>query len=89
MVNPQSENEENLDENILDVEENIFMESTFVEIQYETYEKDQYYGEIRRLSKPNDVLFIHKVASQYIKKKNECIDYVSDENTLYMNNSFI
>lgn len=89
MVNPQSENEENLDEKILDVDENIFMESTFVEIQYETYEKDQYYGEIRRLSKPNDVLFIHKVVSQYIKKKNECIDYVSDENTLYMNNSFI
>lgn len=55
------------------------MESTFFEIQYETYEKDKYYGEIRRLSKPNEIVFEHKVANKKTKgKKHECIDYVSD-----------
>ena len=65
------------------------LESTFCEIQYETYELDQYCGDIRRLSEPNLIIFVHEM-EEYLhdEEKYECIDYLSTEKILYMSISY-
>ena len=67
------------------MDEESFLENTFFEIQYETYEEDQYCGDIRRLSQPNDIVFTHEMA-KYIDDNihHECIDYLSTDQILYM-----
>ena len=69
-----------------ELSEEEFLESVFFEIQFETYDKTQYYGEIRKLSKPNDIIYFHEM-DHYANDDDhhECKDYLSTKDILYMN----
>ena len=69
-----------------ELSEEDFLESVFFEIQFETYDKTQYYGEIRKLSKPNDIIYFHEMDHYANDDDNhECKDYLSTKDILYMN----
>ena len=68
-----------------EIKDEEFFEGTFFEIQYMTYDEREYCGDIRRMSKPEDIVFTHNFGNLDTDVNfHECIDYISTKDSLWM-----